>query len=105
MACTAEGDQVSSDEYRGLPVFVYEDLEATYPPGEFDLYVAVGYRKLNTIRARIFENAKARGNDARGCNKTQTVRNRAMPLRGVPIHPQDAYSGLGQRTKALRNHK
>jgi len=49
--------------FQGLPVVPFDRVERDYPPGQFDLLVAVGYQELNAVRRRIFEQAKAKGYD------------------------------------------
>ncbi len=48
-------------QYCGLQVLDYEDLERRFAPADGHLFVAVGFRQLNQIRARLFTSAKARG--------------------------------------------
>jgi sugar O-acyltransferase (sialic acid O-acetyltransferase NeuD family) len=61
VAFTVHRDRLEGDELEGLPLVAFEDVESIYPPSEYAMYVAVGYRKVNTIRARIYEEAKAKG--------------------------------------------
>ena len=58
---TATGDHISDDKFRGKSLVPFERLEQHYPPDEVDLFIAVGYRKLNRFRARIYDEAKQRG--------------------------------------------
>lgn len=48
-------------EFCHLPVVEFEQLEKHYPPDSCHLFVAVGARQLNQIRARLFASAKSRG--------------------------------------------
>jgi sugar O-acyltransferase (sialic acid O-acetyltransferase NeuD family) len=48
-------------QFCGVPVVEYEELEKHFAPEVCDLFVAVGFRELNQIRARLFSSAKARG--------------------------------------------
>jgi sugar O-acyltransferase (sialic acid O-acetyltransferase NeuD family) len=48
-------------ELAGLPVMPFEDLDRTHPPAEHDMFVAVGYARVNRIRAAICEESKAKG--------------------------------------------
>ena len=51
-----------TDEYIfGYPVYILEDLEQDYPPAEADVFVAIGYSRMNHTRADIFNNMKNRG--------------------------------------------
>jgi sugar O-acyltransferase (sialic acid O-acetyltransferase NeuD family) len=45
----------------GLPVIPRERLTATYAPGEHSFYAAMGYSKLNRVRARFYKEIKALG--------------------------------------------
>jgi sugar O-acyltransferase (sialic acid O-acetyltransferase NeuD family) len=48
-------------ELAGKPVVPFEDLQNSHPPDEHDMFVAVGYAKVNRVRAAICEEAKAKG--------------------------------------------
>src|SRR4051794_9745630 len=48
-------------EKHGLPVVPFEDVEQGYPPGEYKMFVAMGYQDLNRLRASKYEAAKAKG--------------------------------------------
>lgn len=48
-------------EFEGLPIVAFEDLPGLYPPGEFAMFVAVGYRRMNQFRAERYTQAKAMG--------------------------------------------
>lgn len=47
--------------FQGLPVIPADELRAAYPPGEFDLFVALSYAKMNRIRANRYYEVKAMG--------------------------------------------
>jgi sugar O-acyltransferase (sialic acid O-acetyltransferase NeuD family) len=40
----------SNDTFLGLPVVGFENLELTYPPDDYDMFVALGYHDLNRLR-------------------------------------------------------
>jgi sugar O-acyltransferase (sialic acid O-acetyltransferase NeuD family) len=62
VAFTVHRDHLGDvDKLAGLPVVAFEDLENTHPPGEHEMFVAVGYAKVNRVRAAICEEAKGRG--------------------------------------------
>jgi sugar O-acyltransferase (sialic acid O-acetyltransferase NeuD family) len=52
---------IQESVYRDLPVVPFEEVESHYPPSEYAMYVAIGYRDVNRIRARMFAEAKAKG--------------------------------------------
>jgi sugar O-acyltransferase (sialic acid O-acetyltransferase NeuD family) len=45
----------------GLPVKDFAALESQHPSSEHDVFVAIGYRGLNALRARFFGEIKAKG--------------------------------------------
>lgn len=49
------------DEFHGLPVVAFEDLEQHFPPAEHEVFVATVYTQLNRLRTRLAAAAKARG--------------------------------------------
>ena len=49
------------DELFGLPVIAFEEVELSYPPSEFQAFVAVSYTQLNRVRTRLYLTAKAKG--------------------------------------------
>lgn len=51
----------NSDELFGLPVVDFEEIEERFPKGEYDVFVAVTYVKLNRARKRLFEICKEKG--------------------------------------------
>jgi len=48
-------------EFRGRPVVPFEDIVDTYPPEQFQLFIALSYAKLNSLRTERVASAKARG--------------------------------------------
>jgi sugar O-acyltransferase (sialic acid O-acetyltransferase NeuD family) len=58
-ACHAQ--YKSQDTFGGLPVVSIEDLDHQHPPGEVEVFVAIGYRKMNKLRQATYEELKARG--------------------------------------------
>jgi sugar O-acyltransferase (sialic acid O-acetyltransferase NeuD family) len=61
VAFTANEDRISQPEFKGLPVLPFESLTDSHPPGEFAMYVAVGYVNVNRTRAELYEQAKEKG--------------------------------------------
>ena len=60
-AFTVDRDYLSSSTFCDLPVVAFEEVENLYPPENFAMFIAVGYTKLNTLRAAKYEAAKAKG--------------------------------------------
>jgi len=61
VAFTAHRGHITADSFCGLPVVAFEDVEALFPPSAHQMFVAVGYRKVNQVRAAIYGEAKAKG--------------------------------------------
>ncbi|MDP4276028.1 MAG: acetyltransferase [Bacteroidota bacterium] len=49
------------DRFEGLPVVDFECVLEKYPPVEFDMFVAIGYRKMNRTRGEVIEQAMRNG--------------------------------------------
>jgi sugar O-acyltransferase (sialic acid O-acetyltransferase NeuD family) len=45
----------------GLPVVAFEEVAERHPPGEHAMFVAVGYRDVNRVRAQLCAQARALG--------------------------------------------
>lgn len=43
------------------PIVAFEEIEYKYPPDEYSLFICVGYNRMNTIRERVFLEAKKKG--------------------------------------------
>src|SRR3569833_2391917 len=61
IAFSVDAAYVGDGTKHGLPVVPFEDVEAIYPPGEHQMFVAMGYQDLNRLRAAKYEAAKAKG--------------------------------------------
>jgi len=60
-ACTVHREHLDSARLDGLQTVPFEELERTHPPGEFSLFVALGYTDVNARRAEVFDEAVGRG--------------------------------------------
>lgn len=61
VAFTVHGEFRESDEFKGLPLVDFENLEAVYPPSEFQLFAPMTGRKMNKLREQIFNEGKQKG--------------------------------------------
>ena len=61
VAFTVDAAFCTKTEMFGCPVIPFEEVQDKYPPGEFRMFVAVGYHDLNRLRARKYAEAKAKG--------------------------------------------
>jgi sugar O-acyltransferase (sialic acid O-acetyltransferase NeuD family) len=51
----------SADMFDGLPLVDSETLHSTYPPGEYAMFVAMSYARMNRVRAGKYSEMKAAG--------------------------------------------
>lgn len=58
---SVDAEYVDSPEYLGLPLVASESLEENFSPQDFDLFVAIGYKDLNRLRAERCAALMARG--------------------------------------------
>ncbi len=63
VAFTVHEKYLNQDEIFGLPLVAFESLHRDFPPDSFKMYVAVGYKNVNQLRATIYEEVKSRGYD------------------------------------------
>jgi sugar O-acyltransferase (sialic acid O-acetyltransferase NeuD family) len=58
---TATGDASAADAHLGLPLVDFADVEGRFPPDQFELFVAVGYAGLNSVRQKFIDEARRKG--------------------------------------------
>ena len=62
IVCFTKDDHfINSDSYLGLPMVPFSKIEKFYPPSEFDMHIAISYTNLNSLRERIYQEAKEKG--------------------------------------------
>ena len=61
VAFTVDEEFMTKKELFGLPIIPFQGVEDRYPPGEFQMFVAVGYQDMNKLRARKYSEAKDKG--------------------------------------------
>jgi sugar O-acyltransferase (sialic acid O-acetyltransferase NeuD family) len=52
---------IESPQLMDLPVIPWESARETHPPADYDIFVAIGYSKVNRNRAAVFAEAEAAG--------------------------------------------
>ena len=52
---------INQPTFLGLPLVPFEEIEKYYPPGDYSLFIAIGYAKRNKIRAQRYLEAKQKG--------------------------------------------
>jgi len=60
-AFTADREFIKEKELLGLPVVPFDELETSYPPDKFDMFVALSYSGTNKLRAEKYFEAKRKG--------------------------------------------
>ena len=58
---TVEKDYIDSNTFQNRPLIPFEDIEIKFPPEKFKMFIALGYKELNQLRARIYKDAEKRG--------------------------------------------
>lgn len=58
---TVEPGYIDEDSFNGLPVIPFDEVERRYPPSEYGMFVAIGYRNVNRDRAAKVAAAQAKG--------------------------------------------
>jgi len=52
---------LEGDRYLNTPLVAFEEVQQHYPPEQYHMFVAIGYRNVNTLRRDIYLQAKAKG--------------------------------------------
>lgn len=60
VAFTLPADRIESDRFKGYPVIPFEEIAARFPPDQYDMFIAMSGRDMNTKRREIFDAAKAK---------------------------------------------
>ncbi|VVE84726.1 acetyltransferase [Pandoraea sputorum] len=61
VAFTVDAAYRATDVFCDLPVVGFEQLIDTYPPSDYDVFIALSYAKLNSLRKERFHACKAAG--------------------------------------------
>src|SRR5215208_971399 len=81
VAFTVDRAYLTENEKFGLPVVPFEEIKSRYPPGDFKMFVAVGwFAEFNKFRARKYEECKALGYEL-----ISYVSSRASNVGAVPV--------------------
>lgn len=52
---------MNENQYLDIPLVAFEHIEETFPPDEYDVYVAISYTHLNRDRAKMYYTTKEKG--------------------------------------------
>ncbi|WP_460891915.1 acetyltransferase [Rufibacter soli] len=61
VAFTVDKSYKEQDEYEGLPVIPFEEIETLYPPSEYKMFLPISFKEMSHLRRRKYEEAKAKG--------------------------------------------
>lgn len=61
VAFTADAAHIDTDRFRGRPVVPFQDVAQAFPPANHDMFIGIGYGKMNQLRAAKFAAAKSLG--------------------------------------------
>ena len=61
VAFTATDDRIDASVSLGRPVVPYEKITDSYPPSQYAMFVAVGYQRMNKLRAHFYYDARGKG--------------------------------------------
>jgi len=61
VAFTVDGAYMKEKRFNGLPIIPFEEIGKHYPPDDFYMLIAIGYSKLNSVRAKKYLEAKKNG--------------------------------------------
>jgi sugar O-acyltransferase (sialic acid O-acetyltransferase NeuD family) len=60
-AFTVDAAFVNGDNYKGRPLVAFEEVASRFPPDDYQMFIAVGFQKMNAVRAEKFATAKSMG--------------------------------------------
>ena len=61
VAFTADDAMMTTREFRGRSVIPFEELQNTHPPDACEMFVAVGYSRVNKARTEVYARCKDAG--------------------------------------------
>lgn len=61
VAFTVNRQYIEHDNFHGLPVVAFEDVETIFPPSEYKFFAPMTGRNMNRNREAIYNHAKAKG--------------------------------------------
>ena len=61
VAFTVDHKYREADTFLDLPLVSFEEVTSSYPPGEYKMFVALSYAKMNKLREEKYHAAKEKG--------------------------------------------
>jgi sugar O-acyltransferase (sialic acid O-acetyltransferase NeuD family) len=93
-AFTVDGAFLNEPTFQGRPVVPFEEVDRAFPPDRYEMFVALGIRQVNRIRAAKVAEAEARGYRLPGFVSSSAVvpdgfrvRPNTMIMEQAKVHP------------------
>jgi sugar O-acyltransferase (sialic acid O-acetyltransferase NeuD family) len=61
VAFTINRQYIENENFKGLPIVAFEDVETLFPPAEYSFFAPMTGRNMNRNREAIYNQAKAKG--------------------------------------------
>jgi sugar O-acyltransferase (sialic acid O-acetyltransferase NeuD family) len=61
VAFTVDRKFASSSDFQGLPVIPFDEVERSYPPAEFEMFIPMSFKKMGHNRSEKYYGAKQKG--------------------------------------------
>lgn len=61
VAFTIDRPYLDADQFHGLPVVPFDELDQHYPPSDYEMFIPMSFKRMNHLRADKYHEAKARG--------------------------------------------
>ena len=61
VAFTLDSGYIQENEFRGLPVVSFEEVENLYPPSEYYMFLPISFKQMNYLRKIKYDEAKLKG--------------------------------------------
>ncbi|PCH95134.1 MAG: transferase [Bacteroidetes bacterium] len=95
VAATVDKEYMPDEDFVGVPVVPFEEVQKQYPPDQYGMFVALGYHELNTLRAAKLKEAKEKGyqivsyvDKNSGVLKDTEYGENCFIMHNVAIHPK-----------------
>ncbi|MFT4106038.1 MAG: acetyltransferase [Lacrimispora sp.] len=60
-AFTVDNDYCDEENFLGLPVVAFENVQEFYSPDEYAIFICAGYKNMNNVRTFKFQQAREKG--------------------------------------------
>jgi sugar O-acyltransferase (sialic acid O-acetyltransferase NeuD family) len=61
VAFTVDDEFITTETFQGLPVIPFNEVQQHFPPDKHEIFVALGYKTMNELRARKVSESKKKG--------------------------------------------